>query len=70
MRRPDGKRVYGWLSKAIVGEDASKRHGAKTAPGLHQEVPTGNKWIQLFDVHLLHWDFYSTNKTRLDMMSA
>ena len=70
MRRSDGKRVYRRLGKAIVGEDARKRHSAKTAPGLHQEFPTGNKWFQLFDVHLLPWDFYSTNKTRLDMISA
>jgi hypothetical protein len=45
VRRSHGERVYGWLGIAIVGEDARKRHSAKTAPGLHQEVSTGDEWF-------------------------
>ena len=70
VRRTYGKWVDRRLGKAIVGEDARKRHGAKSAPGLHQEIPTGNEWFQLFDVILVHDVFYSTNKTRLDITSA
>ena len=70
MRRSDGKRVNRRLGKAIVGEDARKRHSAKSAPGLHQEIPTGNEWFQLFDVILVHSGFYSMNRIRLDRMSA